>query len=555
MIEYRDLPTEIVDILAEQLLRVGSAEDISDTDAQSAKSLLQALVERHPTHVEAARLARVTAGHSTAENLLQKDSSAMAFVNAYSADSEARIQSIAPLLSAMGVKVAGSDEDVTMETADSTDKESAIEKIQLLLVDSEDAVISAVYRAVDNDATTFIDTLTSARYIDTIKSAFVADKPNSAVRLHHLQFIAKHLPAGDAGVSQQVFDKLLFPNLLSTKTKPSLSEAELKVILGKGSFREHELLASEAMVSALKDTQAGASAAKNLVMADAISRTCLVFRHVVATLIKSEAVAHSKHSVSHQELLLAQLSSSTATSRLLAHLVLARLLQTLDAQASITLGVSILASLDKSLQTSTLRAIENSDDPVSPAYLQAVYAKPDEAQTSRMATISLVSSFCGFRRPSDAKVDWFGTSDFKTLTTTVYRHANSDALPPTLARKLLQHLFAVLREDTLTFLACVWTDINTTEPLRVAALRHACAFAKSYALGTDFQMVVPSVLVAFTAKNQAIREAAVALLKVVNRSASNETKNYYALDTFYGAQTGRSLQSEVVWWFIADLSR
>lgn len=177
---------------------------------------------------------------------------------------------------------------------------------------------------------------------------------------------------------------------------------------------------------------------------------------------------------------------------------------------------------------------------MSPAYLQAISAKTDEAQTSRMATISLVSSFCTFRRPSDARVDWFGTSDFKTLSTILYRHANSDALPPTLARKLLQHLFAVLREDTLTFLACVWTDINTAEPLRVAALRHACAFAKSYALGTDFQMVVPSVLVAFTAKNQAIREAAVALLKVVNRSASNETKNYYALDTFYGDQTGMS---------------
>lgn len=261
---------------------------------------------------------------------------------------------------------------------------------------------------------------------------------------------------------------------------------------------------------------------------------------VASELTRSEAVDQSQHSDSYQKLLLAQLSSSTATSRLLAHLVLASLLQTLDAEASISLGVRILASLDKSLQTSTLRGIEHSEDPISPAYLQAVYAKPEEAQTSRMATISLVSSFCAFRRPSDAKIDWFGVSDFKTLTTTIYRHANSDSLPPALARKLLQHLFAVLREETLTFLACVWTDIHTSEPLRVAALRHACAFAKSYALGTDFQMVVPSILVAFTAKNQAIREAAVALLKIVNRSASNETKNYYALDTFYGDQSGMS---------------
>lgn len=278
MIEYRDLPTDIVGLLAEELLRIGSEEDISDTDSQSAKSLLQALVERHPTHVEAARLARTTAGHSTAENLIQQDNSAMAFVNAYSADSEARIQSIVPLLSAMGVNVAGSEGDVAMEAVESTDKEAAIEKIQLLLADTEDAVVSALYQAVDNDATTFVETLTSARYINTVQSAFVADKPNSAIRLHHLQFIAKHLPAGNPVVSQQVFDKLLFPNLLSTKTKASLSEAELKVILGKGSFREHELLASDAMVSALKDAQAGTATAKNLVMADAIARKCITLR-------------------------------------------------------------------------------------------------------------------------------------------------------------------------------------------------------------------------------------------------------------------------------------
>ena len=540
MIEYRGLSIDIVDLLSEQLLSIGSADESTDADIQSAKSLLQALVERHPTHVEAARLARSSAGHLTADNLLQQDGSAMAFVNAYSADSDARIKSIVPLLRTMGVNMISTDGDSDMENTETGDKESAMEKIQLLLADSEEAVVAALYEAIMKDASTFIDILTPDRYIQTVQSTFIADKPNGAVRLLHLHFIAKHLPAGDAVVSQQVFDKLLFPNLLSTKSKPSFSQAELKVILGKGFFARHQLLCSDAVVSALKDAQAGTPSAGNLDLAEAISRMLGSFADEAdSELTQIEAIASSDDQSAYQKLLLAQLHSSTSTGRLLAHLILGSLLQSFGAEASISLGVAILASLNKSLQTSTLRAVEHSEEPTSPAYLQAVYTKPDEPQTSRMATVSLMAAFCTFRRPSDAKVDWFGASDFKILTTTLYRHANSDALPPTLARKLLQHLFAVLREETLTFLACVWTDVSTSEPLRIAALRHACAFAKSYALGTDFQMVVPSVLVAFTAKNQAIREAAVALLKIVNRSASNETKSYYALDTFYGAQSGR----------------
>jgi hypothetical protein len=277
LIEYRDLPTGIIDLLSGRLLRIGSAKKVSDDDAQSAKSLLQALVERHPTRVEAARLARTTAGHKTSEDLLQQDSSAMAFVNAYSADSEARIRSIVPLLSAMGVNATSNDGDVEMEVVETTDKVSAIEKIQLLLADSEQAVVAALYKAVEKDASTFINILTSARYIETVQPAFIADKPDSDLRLNHLQFIAKHLPTGNSEASQLVFDKLIFPNLLVTKSKASLSDAELKVILGKGFFREHELLCNDAMVAALKDAQAGNATARNAVMVKAISGTFAPF--------------------------------------------------------------------------------------------------------------------------------------------------------------------------------------------------------------------------------------------------------------------------------------
>lgn len=252
------------------------------------------------------------------------------------------------------------------------------------------------------------------------------------------------------------------------------------------------------------------------------------------------AIARSSSAKSYHSILIAHLSSPSATTRLLANMVLVDLMARLDGSAATQLGVGILASIDKALQSASLRSVEAAEDPISPRYHQAVYAKPDDPQTARRATLSLLASFCNLSTTPVERINWFDESDYRTLTFKLYRHANSDALPPVLARRLLQRLFTVLREEALTFFASVWTAAEVATPLKVAALRHASAFVKSYTLGTDFQMVMPSILVACTASSEAVREAAVALLKVVNRSASNETKNYYALDTFYGPRSGGS---------------
>lgn len=182
--------------------------------------------------------------------------------------------------------------------------------------------------------------------------------------------------------------------------------------------------------------------------------------------------------------------------------------------------------------------IEESENSLSPLYLRAVYAKPDDLRTTSRAIVSLMASFCKFGKSSELSINWFAESPYKPLATSLYGHANSDILPPSLAKSLLRSLFATLREDALVFFASIWTDASQQSALQVAALRHATAFVKSYSVGTDFQMVVPSLLVAFTSQHKAVRDAASGLIKVINASASNETKSYYAIDTFYGKDSG-----------------
>ena len=217
-------------------------------------------------------------------------------------------------------------------------------------------------------------------------------------------------------------------------------------------------------------------------------------------------------------------------------------METLPGIQTAEFGVAVLSALD-GVRKSTLHDVENPEDPLSEMYLRTIYKKPDEPKTLARATVSVFASFCKLSRPESATVNWFAKSTQSALATTLYRHANSDVLPSILAKNLLRSLLGSLREDALVFFASVWTDVHQLTGLKVAALRHATAFVKSYTLGTDFQMVLPSILVAFTSTNAGVRDAAVGLLKVVNRSASNETKTYYAIDTFYGKSTGESLFS------------
>ena len=239
----------------------------------------------------------------------------------------------------------------------------------------------------------------------------------------------------------------------------------------------------------------------------------------------------------YQASLVECLKSTIPTTQIMAHLVVGRVLETLPGTQTAEFGVAVLSALD-GVRKSTLHDVENPEDPLSETYLRAIYKKPDEPKTLARATVSVFASFCKLARPEAAAVNWFAKSSQSTLATSLYRHANSDILPSVLAKNLLRSLLGSLREDALVFFASVWTDINQVTGLKIAALRHATAFVKSYSLGTDFQMVLPSILVAFTSTNGGVRDAAVALLKVVNRSASNETKSYYAIDTFYGKSTG-----------------
>jgi hypothetical protein len=281
LVTYRSIQPELVATIAARLLEIGSEPSSSEETIEASKALLTTLVERHPVQVDQARLARVTAGKETADTLVDQDTSSMAFVNAYSADAAARIRSIPPLLRAMGLN-AGDDDDIEMEES-VEDRQSAVEKILILLGDDDKTVIEALYSHVEQSSAKFLETLDPATYIATITPHFDTVKPVPAIRSQHLAFISRlDLSSWSEDDSVNMFMSLIFPSLLATANRPCLSRDEWS-ILEKGFFAKHELTSSSEFKKAI-------SQAKSANTSDKVEGTAL--NPVLMNAVAGESFQH-----------------------------------------------------------------------------------------------------------------------------------------------------------------------------------------------------------------------------------------------------------------------
>lgn len=136
-------------------------------------------------------------------------------------------------------------------------------------------------------------------------------------------------------------------------------------------------------------------------------------------------------------------------------------------------------------------------------------------------------------------VDDAGTT-YVTLVRQLYQLANSCQSPDALYDNLLRALFLSLSDDTLLFLAGIWTDPSAVP--RQAALKHALAFLlaqKDAAVETpvDFQVILPALLLTLRSENRAIRASGmecINMLKVIN---GEKRSAVYAVETIYGERT------------------
>ena len=238
-----------------------------------------------------------------------------------------------------------------------------------------------------------------------------------------------------------------------------------------------------------------------------------------------------------QAFIVSQLAADIPASRLLAHVVVAQLLA--DKSSDVRLANQVLQQLRALLDGGPIGEFDDCDTAVSAKLLSMIASKPKASRTTQRATLALFSAMIKVIRPAQSTI-WLSddVSSFKRYASQVYLWANSDILPAQLARGLLQSLFLQLGSETLLFLASIWTDLGNSAGLRLAALKHASSFVTAHKghNGVDFQLVLPSILIALSDSQRKVRVGGVALLRgIISLSGSGD--EVYALDTIYGAKS------------------
>lgn len=108
---------------------------------------------------------------------------------------------------------------------------------------------------------------------------------------------------------------------------------------------------------------------------------------------------------------------------------------------------------------------------------------------------------------------------------------------------LLRAQFIHLGDDALVFLVGVWLSEEDAR-LRRIALSHAIAFITAYEVTettTDFQTVLPALLVAFGDPDRGVRHQASECVQLIARlSKSKQASSVYAFDAIYEKSTSKT---------------
>ncbi|WVN90881.1 uncharacterized protein L203_106124 [Cryptococcus depauperatus CBS 7841] len=511
ILEHKTVPDCLVEFASTRLLQ-SSSKTIDDDIKLICRSLLANIRERHPVIVDSAflqvssslKIDKALFSHA----LVQKSSNEVAFLDVYSADVSSRINGIRAVL-----EMAKNNKEV----------ESAITALETRLGDTEESIIQVLYA----DPTSLLSVLPDQNYVAGVKPAFWAHKPSPKIIGLHLDFISQHL-AFLSNIKKQLYESLLFPIFLSTERRQPLTKHEALKLL-HGGLRDLDKLSKigpeigKARGEGVKGAQKS-----NLVIAKALA----------------EATSQSTTLEDDVSFLVSQLESSLSSSRLLAYMILHYLIYILRGPLQLFTAVVVLNHLSPRLSGHSLRDIRHASDQIGSEYLDAVYRKPDEAQTTLRAVVSIVAVMNKIVKPEESFVwlaDDMQVSDalYKQYTRHVYLWANSVVLPPSISQDLLQSIFTQLDKDVLLFLASIWSSTSHAVPLsvRISALKHALVFINSSspmkdAKLVDFQVILPQILIVVQDSESDVRKAAIDVLRSIDRGDS--MGEVYALDKVYG---------------------
>ncbi|ORY85937.1 U3 small nucleolar RNA-associated protein 10 [Leucosporidium creatinivorum] len=256
-------------------------------------------------------------------------------------------------------------------------------------------------------------------------------------------------------------------------------------------------------------------------------------------------------------------STLLASSNLLSILTSLALASKLDRSSRLPFLTAILSSLratNRGLDAFTFPQPEvllDDKGQLAPLTSQAIFGKPQSYKTLRRARAALLTASVAAIQPlKHSAWEWLTSSlasddqareSYKSLVQAIYRLAHTGTTPGAIAfgTSLLRSIFShLVTDDTIAFLASIWSDKKTPAQLKVVALKDGVTFLRVQGerKKVDFQTVVPAVLVALADGEKKVRVAAVEVLEVVQSVMPENTGVVYGRDQFYGAGTSTALK-------------
>ncbi|GMK56611.1 hypothetical protein CspeluHIS016_0304510 [Cutaneotrichosporon spelunceum] len=506
IVDHTALPVSVVNVVAAKLLTAPADQH------ETARALLSVLKQRHPQAID--NLVREAGEVDPA--LVQWSSAETAFVDVHSADVSDRVSGVremyavaeaANLTSANAAELIKDDEDL----------KSAQTAIVARLRDTEPAVLEAIYA----EPQLLLALLIGLNYVDIVAPTFVTVKVERDALNLHLAFIGAHLTKPED--ERKVFEQLLLPNLLATEERRVFGPEQWPAVVK--TCRLLDRVKGDIPLNASKD----------------------ILVKFNQDLIKglAGAIAASGDIGARVDTLVVTLTSTSRSARFLAALTLAHLVASAGGYQHVVAARS-LAALETFLAGQALRDVEDIEEPLSDNLIKAVVGKTSAGKTQQRVYLALLTSAVAVPPSPNILTTWLGDVDVSSpegqtcaIAQALYRWANSSNLSAAVAKHLLHSVFTQLGEDVLVFLASVWTSPVTISALRIAALRHAEAFVKAYASAksTDFQLIIPAILIALQDDAKPVRQAAAVVLRAVSATPQSSNADIYALESIYGSRS------------------
>ncbi|KZT23010.1 hypothetical protein NEOLEDRAFT_1180414 [Neolentinus lepideus HHB14362 ss-1] len=397
-------------------------------------------------------------------------------------------------------------------------------------------------------------------YISTLSTVLLSNSvPSRQVIRLHLTFLCHQFCNANPNTSREVFEKVLFAFLLFSKPRQRTASAVWEIIGAQEAARgigSYELFGGcvDVVQWEMGNQDAGEGEGKSV---QAMSKVNLALALKVA-----ENIIASNDYAQHFDYVLTKLHDLNPHTRHLAYLVARALLGMVSGETQIETAHRLFGAMDlKSLDdmgdfmagVDTLHSFLNDE-----SLGMSVVQKPSSWNTTRRLQTAILALLPVIVRPSHLRIDWISAATRRScsdsadsrsgryvqLMRKVYNFANSSSAQPVLTSSILRALFINLGDDSLVFLAGVWTSSDQSEEgmdlqrIREAALLHSAAFLAAHA-GTekavDFQTILPSVLVALQDTETGVRRAAVECISVIrNLSDAAEASSIYDCETIYG---------------------